>query len=179
MPLYTLLHDEMVRLNRRTHVSRKLSKAERKLQRKAMFARAHDTGAKSVTGEQSLDAILESIRRHEEPPAEAQPEAAPIQKRVQRLLETSAAELEQAEIEVLDELLAAAREGIALYKAEARARAEAQQRGQPITTRWQVAPGVFEKLTGRVLRIIEIKLRHRRDRTRDQGRDHQGTALAG
>jgi hypothetical protein len=157
-------------------MSRKLSKAERKLQRKAMFALANRGPA--ATPERAADESVKTLdalgawkpETMLTPPAEE----SSTPKRIQRLLETSAAELEQAEIEVLDELLAAAREGIALYKAEARARTEAQQRGQP-TTRWQVAPGVFEKLTGRVLRIIEIKIRHRRN----QSRDRQGTALAG
>jgi hypothetical protein len=150
-------------------MSRKLNKAERKLARKAMFALAQ---RRSVPATDQSDQSVEALKdlgafdpdSMPKPPADEQS----VPKRVQRLMETSAAELEQAEIELLDELLAAAREGIALYKAEARARIEAQQRGQPITTRWQIAPGVFEKIAGRAMRIIQIKIFHRRDRARAQ-----------
>jgi hypothetical protein len=156
-------------------MSRKLSKAERKLQRKAMFALANRGSAERSASDESVKTLeaLGAWKPEEVPTPPSEEPSAP--KRIRRLLETSAAELEQAEIEVLDELLAAAREGIALYKAEARARTEAQQRGEPITTRWQVAPGVFEKITGRVIRIIEIKIRRRRDLSRDR----KQTALAG
>jgi hypothetical protein len=155
-------------------MSRKLSKAERKLQRKAMFALANQAPERSASDEsvKTLEA-LGAWNPDEMPKPPAEEPSAP--RRIQRLLETSTAQLEEAEVELLDELLAAAREGIALYKAEARARTEAQQRGEPITTRWQVAPGVFEKITGRVIRIIEIKIRRRRDLSRDR----KEAALAG
>ncbi|MCB9933497.1 MAG: hypothetical protein H6841_08755 [Planctomycetes bacterium] len=89
------------------------------------------------------------------------PEQAPVRKRVQRLLETSAAELEQTELEILDEMLAAAREAIALHHAEIKVRLDAHRRGQWVNTRWVISPSVFEKLAAKVARIIEIRVARR------------------
>ena len=78
------------------------------------------------------------------------------------LLETSAAELEQCELEILDELLETAREAIVLHKAEIRRRAAAHQRGEFFYGRWEVSPGVFDRLSAKVVRIINIKVARRR-----------------
>lgn len=132
--------------------SRKRNKLERKLRRQAELA-ALQAAAAQDTGDASALA-----RPVPEPAAES---LAPVRKRVQRLLETSASELEQAELEVLDEMFETAREAIALYRAEVRERNEALRNGQPLPKRWQVSPGIAEKLMAKVARILEIRVARR------------------
>lgn len=122
--------------------SRKRNKLERKLRREAELAAQGAVPA----------------RPEPEPAAEAH---APMRRRVQRLLETSASELEQAELEVLDEMFETAREAIALYRAEVRERHEALRNGRPLPKRWQVSPGIAEKLMAKVARILEIRVARR------------------
>lgn len=126
--------------------SRKRNKLERKLRRQAELA-ALQTDA---------DTPPET-----EPASPATEPHAPVRKRVQRLLETSASELEQTELEVLDEMFETAREAIALYRAEVRERSEALRAGQPLPKRWQVSPGIAEKLMAKLARILEIRVARR------------------
>jgi hypothetical protein len=124
--------------------SRKRNKLERKLRRQAELA-----------AQGAASAPAQSVP---EPAAEP---AAPVRKRVQRLLETSARELEQAELEVLDEMFETAREAIALYRSEVRERSEALRNGRPLPKRWQISPGIAEKLMAKVARILEIRVARR------------------
>ncbi|MCB9895843.1 MAG: hypothetical protein H6839_15455 [Planctomycetes bacterium] len=118
----------------------KLSKMQRRLQRQAIERHA---------AEQPAD----------EAPA-LQPQ--PVRKRVRTLLETSAAELEQCELEMLDELLETAREAIAMHKAEIRERMTAMQRGEVLFMRWQISPSVFDRVSAKLIRILQIKVARRR-----------------
>lgn len=126
--------------------SRKRNKLERKLRRQAELA-ALQTDADTPPAA--------------EPASPATEPHAPVRKRVQRLLETSASELEQTELEVLDEMFETAREAIALYRAEVRERSEALRAGQPLPKRWQVSPGIAEKLMAKLARILEIRVARR------------------
>ena len=126
--------------------SRKRNKLERKLRRQAELA-AQETGAAAPLMTETASPAVEPH--------------APVRKRVQRLLETSASELEQTELEVLDEMFETAREAIALYRAEVRERNEALRSGRPLPKRWQVSPGIAEKLMAKVARILEIRVARR------------------
>jgi len=126
--------------------SRKRNKLERKLRRQAELAALQ-------TDVNTLPAA--------EPASPATEPHAPVRKRVQRLLETSASELEQTELEVLDEMFETAREAIGLYRAEVRERTEALRNGQPLPKRWQVSPGIAEKLMAKLARILEIRVARR------------------
>ncbi|MCA8915392.1 MAG: hypothetical protein KDB90_08265 [Planctomycetes bacterium] len=95
-------------------------------------------------------------------PVVEQPTKAPARKRVQKLLETAAHELDELETAILDQMLDAAREAIALHKSEAHARNEAHTRGEPVPKRWEVSPGVYDRICAKALRIIEIRLARRR-----------------
>lgn len=133
----------MVR-HRKEHAMSKLSKLDRRLRRQAMERHMVRQAAEGAA-----------------PEPVPGPEQAPVRKRVQRLLETSAAALEQTELEILDEMLAAAREAIALHHAEVKLRLEAHRRGQWFNNRWVISPSVFEKLAAKVARIIEIRVARR------------------
>lgn len=127
-----------------------LSKIDRRLRQRAIERHQAQQAAESTQARQAAD-----------PEPIPGPEQAPVRKRVQRLLETSAAELEQTELEILDEMLAAAREAIALHHAEIKVRLDAHRRGQWVNTRWVISPSVFEKLAAKVARIIEIRVARR------------------
>jgi hypothetical protein len=104
-------------------------------------------------------------RHHAEEAANTEPETAPakpVRKRVQSLLETTAAELEQSELEILDELLATAREAMALHRVEISARAAARARNDYFFARWEISPGVFDRIAAKLLRILQIKVARRR-----------------
>ncbi|MCB9932681.1 MAG: hypothetical protein H6841_04580 [Planctomycetes bacterium] len=97
-----------------------------------------------------------------QPPVEDTPRFKPARKGAKRLLETAAAELEQAEVEFLEEVLKTARDAMTLHHQEVRERIAAHEKGEPVTRRWTVSPGIFEKLVAKGLLVIEILLARRR-----------------
>ena len=155
--------------------SRRRNKLERKLRREAEIRNntqpAEATGAAPVLrspGEGgSASAPVETA---EQPHVEEAQQLKPARKRAQRLLETAAEELEQAEVEFLEEVLATAKEAMDLHRLEIRERAELQRRGEPAPKRWQVSPSIFEKLVAKAVMVIEVRLARRRARKEAQQR---------
>jgi hypothetical protein len=127
-----------------TSTSRKLRRHQREMARKAQHER-----------------LATSLLNQSPEQVEAQTPA-PARKRVQRLLETAAHELDELETAILDDMLAAAKEAISLHKAEAHARSEARNRGEEPPKRWEVSPSVYDRICAKALRIIEIRLARRR-----------------
>ncbi|MCB9894217.1 MAG: hypothetical protein H6839_07205 [Planctomycetes bacterium] len=132
-----------------TASSRKHRKHQREMARKAARERL---GVK----------LAEPVQVKEPAPSVERSKKAPARKRVQKLLETAAHELDELETAILDQMLDAANEAIALHKAEAHARNEARKRGEPVPKRWEVSPSVYDRICSKALRIIEIRLARRR-----------------
>lgn len=110
-------------------------------------------GKQSRLKRQRREAAQREARERES----ASPDAKDIEARLSKFIETQRDSLDARELEILEELLEAARTTIQLHHAEARERLAAQARGEVITKRWQVAPGVFDRLSAKVIRVIQLR----------------------
>ena len=109
--------------------------------------------ARNAARERLVVKLAEPAQVKEPAPAVEQPKKAPARKRVQKLLETAAHELDELETAILDQMLDAANEAIVLHKAEAHERNEAHKRGDPLPKRWEVSPSVYDRICANALRI--------------------------